>query len=237
MRLKLLAALVVALLATGDARADRASTTPEPRDARWLSLSQARGAALDRHTGKIVIIGDSIAARFPREIQREAFGGSFINLGIGGDRTEHLLSRLPHYDFARARPRAVILIIGTNNLRMNDTPEEIVAGILAAVREIREETAAPLMVSEILPRGRDLAFHQADIAAVNRQLAEAAPAAGFQLLRTHEAIAAAAQRQGVAAIFVDSAHLTPAGYGILADQIRLLLPSEEEGRAGVGAPP
>lgn len=232
MRLKLLVTLILGTLAISAANAERTATVPESRDARWLSLAKARGEALDRHTGKIVILGDSLAARFPREVQREVFGESFINLGISGDRTDNLLARLPVYDFNRAHPRAVILIVGTNNLRVDDTPEEIVAGVLAAVDTIRRQTPAPLIVSEILPRGRDLAFRADEIASVNARLAEAADVRGFILLHAHAPIAAAAGSQGGGAIFVDPVHLTPEGYRVLADEIRAVMPGGEANSTG-----
>lgn len=232
MRLKLLVALLLGTLAISGANAERAATVPEPRDARWLSLARARGEALDRHTGKIVILGDSLAARFPREVQRDVFGESFINLGISGDRTDNLLARLPLYDLARAQPRVVILIVGTNNLRLDDTPEEIVAGILAAVDTVRRQTPAPLIVSEILPRGRDLAFRADEIAAINARLTEAAGVHGFLVLHANAPIAAAAGNQGREAIFVDTVHLTPQGYGVLADEIRAVMPRGGDTSAG-----
>lgn len=225
MRLTLLLVLLVTALGAGHAWADRSSTTPKPRDEKWIARANALTAEIDRSSGKIVILGDSIAAMFPRDVQVETFGDSFVNLGIGGDCTEHLLWRLPLYDLSRAQPRAVILIIGTNNLRTSDAPDDIVAGILAIVRNIRRQTSAPLIVSEILPRGHNLDFRQPEIAAINAALASAASAEGFILMRANAPITAQVESQGMEAIFRDTIHPNAQGYRILAAEIGALLPA------------
>ena len=73
----------------------------------------------------LVLLGDSITqnyekAKAPDENFQPAwqrFYGSrtALNAGFSGDRTEHVLWRLEHGEIDGIRPRAVVLLIGTNN--------------------------------------------------------------------------------------------------------------------------
>lgn len=118
----------------------------------------------------VVLIGDSIThfwagePRANRVNGPQAWAATFgerrvLNLGFGWDRTQNVLWRLDHGQFAGLHPQLVVLNIGTNNLsgtehsRVN-TPEEIAAGV-AAIRE-RLRVLSPethVLVMGVLPRG------------------------------------------------------------------------------------
>ncbi|MBN9663415.1 MAG: acetylhydrolase [Acidobacteria bacterium] len=140
---------------------------------------------------EIVLIGDSIThfwggppkanhVNGPKSWEA-AFGGmEVLNLGFGWDRTQNVLWRLQHGEFAGLHPKTVILNIGTNNLtgtvnaRAN-TPEEVVQGILAIRDKI--QAASPqsrILVMGIFPRGFQPGSRlRAPIARVNQLLAAA----------------------------------------------------------------
>jgi lysophospholipase L1-like esterase/pimeloyl-ACP methyl ester carboxylesterase len=53
---------------------------------------------------------------------------SWVSAGISGDRTQHILWRLQHGDYANTKIKIAVLTIGVNNFP-DDSPEEIAAGI------------------------------------------------------------------------------------------------------------
>jgi len=78
-----------------------------------------------------------------------------VNLGIGGDRTQHVLWRVENGEFDGIKPKAVVLMIGTNNSGAADNPpEQIAAGIkniIAAIHQRSPNTRVLLLA--IFPRG------------------------------------------------------------------------------------
>ena len=91
------------------------------------------------------------------------------NFGIGGDRTEHVLWRLEHGNFDGLKPKAVVLMIGTNNTGHQGRPqkelngavyectaEQTAEGIKAILAKLRQKCPdAKILVLGIFPRGAD----------------------------------------------------------------------------------
>lgn len=70
-------------------------------------------------TAELAFLGDSITAGWgsKKEIWNTAFGQyKPANFGIGGDRTQHVLWRITNGELEGTKPKAVVLMIGTNNL-------------------------------------------------------------------------------------------------------------------------
>ena len=78
-----------------------------------------------------------------------------VNLGIGGDRTQHVLWRLENGNIEGLKPKAAMLMIGTNNSNGKDhTAEEIADGIKAIVAKLRKELPeTKILLLAIFPRG------------------------------------------------------------------------------------
>ena len=78
-----------------------------------------------------------------------------MNLGIGGDRTQHVLWRLDNGNIEGIKPKVAVLMIGTNNSNGNDnTAEEIADGIKAIVEKLREELPeTKVLLLAVFPRG------------------------------------------------------------------------------------
>jgi lysophospholipase L1-like esterase len=112
----------------------------------------------------VVFIGDSItdawggaghgARSSGADVWKERFEPLHAaNFGIGGDRTQHLLWRIDNGELDGYQARAVVLMIGTNNLRDN-TDEEIAEGIKAVVAAIRKKQPhAKVLLLGVFPRG------------------------------------------------------------------------------------
>jgi len=89
------------------------------------------------------------------------------NFGIGGDRTEHVLWRLENGNFDGLKPKAIVLMIGTNNTGHQGRPqkelngavyectaEQTAEGIKAILAKLRQKCPdAKILVLGIFPRG------------------------------------------------------------------------------------
>ena len=119
-----------------------ATTTPVPRKDRfWTARQDQLNARVKRHPdAQLLFIGDSITHGWEgggKEVWQKYYKPrKAINLGIGGDRTEHVLWRLDHGNLDGLHPKLAVLMIGTNNAASN-TPDEIADGIKAIVEKMR----------------------------------------------------------------------------------------------------
>jgi lysophospholipase L1-like esterase len=95
-----------------------------------------------------------------------------LNLGVSGDRTEHVLWRLRQASIARLEPRAIVLLIGTNNLgHGTSTGEQTLEGLVQVVETLRAQAPKAVIVAlEIFPRGEGFNAMRGEIAQVNQAL-------------------------------------------------------------------
>ena len=107
----------------------------------------------------LIFIGDSITQGWEgagKDAWEKHYGKrNAVNLGIGGDRTQHVLWRLDHGNIDGIKPKLAVLMIGTNNSNRDDnTAEEIGAGIETIVKRLREKLPeTKVLVLAIFPRG------------------------------------------------------------------------------------
>jgi len=157
---------------------DGPSLTPVPRDQegilprQQLVLERARTAP----PAAVVFVGDSItqgwedagAATWKRAF--EPLGA--LQIGVGGDRTEHVLWRLQQAPITRLAPKVVVLLIGTNNLgHGSSNADETLAGVKAIVDVLVAQCdGATVHVLEIFPRGERINPMRGDIAQINQAL-------------------------------------------------------------------
>lgn len=105
---------------------------------------------------QLVFLGDSITAGWgsKKEIWDKAFGAyTPANFGIGGDRTQHVLWRIQNGELDGIKPKAAVLMIGTNNSG-SDPAEGIAKGVTAIVETIRaKQPQAKILLLAVFPRG------------------------------------------------------------------------------------
>ena len=65
-------------------------------------------------------------------------GRHAANVGMSSDHAQHVLWRIEQGNLERIQPKAVILMIGTNNAYAGDTADEIAEAVRAVVRKIRK---------------------------------------------------------------------------------------------------
>jgi lysophospholipase L1-like esterase len=148
----------------------------------WVKRHEAIIALGKARQPELLLIGDSIThfwggepadARLRgAEVWDKYFGArKALNLGYGWDRTENVLWRLRHGEIDGLAPKAVVLMIGTNNAMIN-TAEEIAAGIEAICIELHMRLpGAKILLLGIFPRGVKPDAARAKTIAVNELIA------------------------------------------------------------------
>lgn len=173
--MKLLKAAVGALLA--GATLGVALAAPETQTSQdWAKLSAYRDAnrqltALPADARRIVFMGDSIT-----EFWTPSFWSkSLLNRGISGQTTPQMLLRF-RSDVIDLKPRAVVILAGTNDVAGNTGPasEDMIVGNIASMAELAQAHGITVLLCAVLPADRfywNPELRPADkIASVNQKL-------------------------------------------------------------------
>ena len=137
-----------------------ASTKPESRkDAWWQGRHKSMNERVKKGHVDLLMIGDSITHGWEgsgNEVWNKFYEKrNAVNLGIGGDQTQHVLWRLEHGNIDGIQPKLAVLMIGTNNAGCGN-PQEIAAGVRAIVKKLRGKLPqTKVLVLAIFPRGAD----------------------------------------------------------------------------------
>ena len=120
MRLKSLPVFALVLGFTASAFAqENDAIKPVPRDANWMKRHDSFNARIKQGNVDLLFIGDSITQGWEgagKAAWSEKYGKrNAVNLGIGGDRTQHVLWRLDNGNIDGIKPKLAVLMIGTNN--------------------------------------------------------------------------------------------------------------------------
>jgi lysophospholipase L1-like esterase len=181
----------------------------------YLALRKGRQA-------DIVFIGDSITEQWRwgagNAVWRERFEHRAFDFGLGADRTQHVLWRLRQFDLSFLKPKAAVIMIGTNNVA--DQPEDIASGVQAVIAATRQKfPGVRVVLMSILPNERA----NAKMAAVNRLLAPLAD--GKQVHYLDLASRFTPEGDNWKGLSRDKLHLTEQGYTMWADALDTLLPT------------
>jgi lysophospholipase L1-like esterase len=178
------------------------------------------------HPGKcdIVFIGDSITQGWEgsgKNVWKKYYGKrKCLNFGVSGDRTQHVLWRFEHGQLDGIKPKAAVLMIGTNNSNRDDNSEvDILQGVQLIVKQIRErQPQTKVLVVGIFPRGRTFSAQRGKIVQINQALANLADGKmihyidfGSQLIEADGSISKE--------VMPDYLHLSERGYEIWAQAI------------------
>ena len=105
----------------------------------------------------LVFIGDSITQGWEgrgKGVWAKYYGKrNTVNLGIGGDRTQHVIWRLDNGNLKNITPKAAVIMIGTNNSGSNSS-KEIAEGVEIIVKQIQAKSPkTKILLLAVFPRG------------------------------------------------------------------------------------
>lgn len=134
--------------------------TPVPRDGNWMKRHESFNERVKQGNADLLLIGDSITQGWEgagkKVWEKHYTPRNAVNLGIGGDRTQHVLWRLENGNIEGISPKAAVLMIGTNNSG-NNSSVQIAEGVEAIVKKLREKLPqTKILVLAIFPRGADV---------------------------------------------------------------------------------
>ena len=245
------------------------STKPTARSDYWQQRQADITAELkerkDLDAVRLVFLGDSItdfwhlgpnpwspSKRCGRSVWDDSFAGRprenlAINLGLSGDRMEHVLFRLlpqsagglGHLDAPGLHPEFIVLLIGINNTWAAETAmaESLFAGIKAVLTAVHERQPKSTVILQSLLPTNDETKNRDVVQPVNEQLAglvASQPFAAYtRYLDLHASFIDASGHQ-LGQHFNDGLHPNESGYRVWRDQ---LVPFLSKLRAAAGAKP
>ena len=123
----------------------------QPRFKQKLAQAKKQGKKID-----VVLCGDSITHNWDGTAQyKKTFKGhTVLNLGFGGDRTQHTLWIINNRElWKNLDPKLVVLMIGTNNTPRYSN-EATIEGIRLCVESLKKQAPnAKIVLFAIFPRG------------------------------------------------------------------------------------
>lgn len=155
-------AFVIALLAGYRSFGESTNTAvlPTPRDEKWMARHEAFLQETEKASPDVVFLGDSITDGWRstgKKVWAERIAKyNALNLGIDGDRTQHVLWRIGHGEFDHIRPKVIVLLIGTNNSpKGRNTTEEVIEGVTDVVQTLRAKLPkTKILLLGIFPRAQ-----------------------------------------------------------------------------------
>ena len=163
------------------------STAAQVRLASWWFDRHAKKIAeieksnnpKDERKIELLMVGDSITNNFDKKGPGEPVWKKYftplnaLNLGFGGDRTNHVLWRLEHLPKIKPAPLAASLMIGTNNICWgSDKPKQAAEGIQEITRKLNAMyPKMKILVLGVFPRREQLDHpHRKQIIELNSYL-------------------------------------------------------------------
>ncbi|MFT4689599.1 MAG: lysophospholipase L1-like esterase/cephalosporin-C deacetylase-like acetyl esterase [Limisphaerales bacterium] len=136
-----------------------ANTPAVPRSSGKMGRHRQINKRVSEGNVDLIFIGDSITSGWENrgaEVWDKFYGKrNAANLGIGGDRTQHVSWRLNNGNLKDISPKAAVVMIGTNNSRDN-SPGQIAAGVKLIIEQLRTKLPdTQVLLLAIFPRGEN----------------------------------------------------------------------------------
>jgi acyl-CoA thioesterase-1 len=195
----------------------------------WADLARYREAnaalaAPAAGEARVVFMGNSIFEGWVKYFPAQFAGKPYIGRGISGQTTPQMLVRF-RQDVIALKPRAVVILAGTNDIAGNTGPStlEMIEDNIASMTQLAQANGIRVVLCSVLPvfdypwkRGLEPA---PKIVALNSWLKAYAERVGAAFVDLHTPLADA--RQGLRAeLAPDGVHPNEAGYALMAPLVQ-----------------
>ena len=101
---------------------------------------------------RVVFMGDSITAGWVKKSPEFFTGNKFIGRGISGQVTHQMLLRF-RSDVIELKPKAVVILAGTNDIAQNSGPVtlEAIAANIKSMAELAQQNGIKVILCSVLP--------------------------------------------------------------------------------------
>src|ERR1051325_1862414 len=184
----------------------------------WASKRAGWAQRVQADHNAVVLLGDSITQGWGEDFSGWFPGVKIANRGISGDTTRGVLIRLKE-DVLALEPKAIVLLIGTNDLEEKAEPETIAANLKLILAELARDKM-PVVLCQVFPSAASKSRPSDKIKKLNQLYADAVKGnARVTLLETWP-LFADAQGDAIPAEFPDLLHPNLAGYAKWAAALR-----------------
>ncbi|MGV3773260.1 MAG: GDSL-type esterase/lipase family protein [Verrucomicrobiales bacterium] len=117
----------------------------------WQQRRSDWAGKIQQDQGAVVFLGDSITQGWGDDMQKVFPGMKSANRGISGDTTRGVLIRVKE-DVLSLKPKAVVLLIGTNDLEEQADPKVIAGNMKLILAELKQHSAnMPIILCQVFP--------------------------------------------------------------------------------------
>lgn len=178
----------------------------------WIERRTQWVAQREQDRGAVVFLGDSITQGWNERLATAFRGAKVANRGISGDTTRGVLIRMDE-DVLSLEPRAVVLLIGTNDLEEGATPEVVEGNVRLILSRLKQhDPRMPIVLCEVFPSSATMKRPAGQIKEVNARLRAVAKNDPQVLTLDTWTLFADASGDAPAAEFPDLLHPNEAGY-------------------------
>jgi lysophospholipase L1-like esterase len=169
----------------------------------------------------LILLGDSLAELWDTKM---FLPNSVVNLGVSADRTQNVLWRLESTEWSKLRPRAVFIMLGTNNLPDNQ-PCAVVAGLTRVIERVKSIWPfARVILLEITPRGERFSEYNNARVEINASMHNVP---GIETVNVDNEITCRRKEEGAPGAcpnyLPDNLHFSAAGYETILKSLRSTL--------------
>lgn len=193
----------------------------------WQKRRSTWASRIAQDQRAVVFLGDSITQGWG-----DQFGESFddlkvANRGISGDTTRGMLLRLEE-DVLALNPRAVVLLMGTNDLEEGASPEQVAENFETIIARLKKhDPELPIVVNLVFPSSASKSRPADKIQEVNRRMAQAVRGDGQVTVLDTWTLFADKQGDAKPSEFPDLLHPNKVGYQKWAGALRPILATLE----------
>jgi beta-glucosidase len=184
----------------------------------WMKRHEDVVARVKQGDVGLLMIGDSITHGWDSELWKRYYEPrKAVNLGFGWDGTQHVLWRLEHGEVDNIKPKAAVLMIGTNNIPYASA-EDTYKGVAAIVTDLQKRLPeTKILLLAVFPRGETAGDPlRSKLADLNSRLNLLGSRSGVEFLNINDRFM---DNQGTISksIMPDFLHPNRAGYKIWAE--------------------